>query len=416
MKVGLSTRNPVPSGSRERMRALLAQVGHPEEAFPVVHVTGSHGKSSVIAFLEAAFVASGYKTGVLSPTSLPGERVRLSGDPVPAGTLAPHLSRVEEAGEAGVRPIEKLAAAAFLLFAAEEVDIALVGAEIGGRHDLATCPPRRLLTLVTGVEEDRVDVFGRGVTRVSWEEAHTAAPGVPFLTVERKVEALAAFAEAAKRAGGALVILDPDEVRGRDLSWDGIRWELREDPLGLGELTTGPLGLYQQGNLALALGALCELVGGWELRPEAIKHGLSKVALRGRFEVISRAPYVVLDAARNPTGAAGLLRTLKSMPDPGGRRWLLFAIDRGQPVRATAETLFPAFDEVILCSGDGEETLPAQAVLPQARRLGMRCRMGGTLPSVVGELVPSIAAEDLLVVVGPKELLGEVHRELGPST
>ncbi len=395
------------------MRALLERLGHPEEAFLAVHVTGSHGKSSVITFLEAIFVASGYKTGVFSPSSPPGEEVRLSADPLALEDLEPYLAQVEEAAGRDTRPVEKLAAAAFLLFAARGVEIALISAEIGGRNDLTNCLPRKLLTLVTGVEEDRVDVFGRGWIKASWEEAYTSTPGVPFLTVERKVEALAAFAEVAKRMGGALVILDPEEVRGYDLSWEGVRWELRDDPLGLGELHTGPLGLYQQGNLALVLGALCELVGGWELHPEAIRDGLRHVRLHGRFEVVSRKPYIVLDAARNPAAAEALIKTIEAMPYSGGRKVLFFAINRGHPVRATTEALFPSFDEVILYSGEAEDLLPAQAILPQARRLGVRCWVGGELSSMLKEVAIAAAPEDMLLVVGPKDVLGEVYRELG---
>jgi dihydrofolate synthase/folylpolyglutamate synthase len=395
------------------MRALLGRLGNPEEGFPSIHVTGSHGKGSVVSFLEAAFAASGYRVGVLSPSSAPQEMVRLSAEPVPQTALEPYLSRVDKRCEVQARPVEKLAAAAFLFFAEEEVEIAVVGAEVGGRNDLANCLPHRLLTLVTCVEEDRVDLFGRGWTRASWEEAHTASPGVPLLTVERKVEALAAFAEATKRAGGALVILDPDEVQGREFSWDRVSWGLREDPLGLGEFSTPPLGLYQQANLALALGALCELVGGWELGRDAIKRGWTNVKIPGRFEVISRRPYVVLDAARNPAAAASVVKTLEAMPDPGGRRTLLFAIHRGQPVRSTAEVLFPAFDEVILCSGADEELLPAQALRPQARRLGVRCRLEPDPLAAVVNALEAASPEDLIVVVAPKKILAEVRRGLG---
>ncbi len=395
------------------MRALLGRLGNPEEGFPSIHVTGSLGKGSVVSFLEAAFAASGYRVGTLSPSSAPQEMVRLSAEPVPQTALEPYLSRVDERCEVQARPVEKLAAAAFLFFAEEEVEIAVVGAEVGGRNDLANCLPHRLLTLVTCVEEDRVDLFGRGWTRASWEEAHTASPGVPLLTVERKVEALATFAEATKRAGGALVILDPDEVQGREFSWDRVSWGLRDDPLGLGEFSTPPLGLYQQANLALALGALCELVGGWELGPDAIKRGWINVKLPGRFEVISRRPYVVLDAARNPAAAASVVKTLEAMPDPGGRRTLLFAIHRGQPVRSTVEVLFPAFDEVILCSGADEELLPAQALFPQARRLGVRCRLEPDPHAAVVKALEAASPEDLIVVVAPKKILAEVRRGLG---
>lgn len=415
MRANASTRRTTERGNVSRTRALLGRLGNPEAAFPAIHVTGTHGKSSVAAFLESVFAASGYRVGVFSPSSPLQEAVRLSGEAVSQRALEPYLSQVEDACEGVLLPVEKLAAATFLFFAEEEVEIAVVGAAVGGRNDPSNCLPHRLLTLVTCVEEDRVDLFGRGWGRASWEEAHSVSPGIPLLTVERKVEVLATFAEATKQAGGALVILDPDEVQSRELSWDHMRWELREDPLGLAGFTTSPLGLYQRGNLALALGALCELVGGWELGPDAIRRGLESARLPGRFEVVSRGPYLVLDAARNPAAATSLVETLKSMPDPGGKRTLFFAIHRGQPVRSTAEILFPAFDEVVLCSGDDAELLPASALLPQARRLGVHCRVESDPHTALARALDAAAAEDMIVVVAPKELLAEVRRGPGRS-
>lgn len=182
--------------------------------------------------------------------------------------------------------------------------------------------------------------------------------------------------------------------------------------MGLGTLSTVPWGLYQHANLALAIGALCELAGGLELSPEAIRRGMEAVRLPGRFEVVSRGPYVVLDAARNAVAASALARTLEAMPDPGGRRVLLFSIGRGQPVRATAEALFPGFAEVVLCSG-GQGALPPRALLPQARRLGVRCRVGGDPVSAAEEVLAELGADGLLVVVGPKEALLEVRGAIG---
>ncbi|NOX44999.1 MAG: hypothetical protein GXO72_04635 [Caldiserica bacterium] len=412
MKADALSRGHAPAGALPRMRALLRRLGHPEEAFPAVHVTGSHGKSSVVGFLEGIFVAAGYRVGTFVP-SFPTSPVRIGGEPVPVPALERVLSRVEGAATDGTSPAERLAAAAFSLFADVGVEIAFVGAGIGGRHDPANCLPRRLLTAVTAVEEDRVDLFGPGCARPSWEEARTASSGIPFLTVERRMETLAAFAETTKEVGAALVLLDPEDLSPVGFSWERAVWRSREDPLGLGEFETGPMGLYQRGNLALALGAVCELLGGWDLPPGAIRHGLARVELPVRFEVVSRRPYVVLDAARNPAAARSLIGTLEALPGTGGRRILLFGITRGQPVRATVEVLFPWFDHVVLLSIGGQDALPPQALLPQARRLGVRAEIGGPLPEALGDWLGSADEGDLIVAVGPKGALLEARGELG---
>jgi dihydrofolate synthase/folylpolyglutamate synthase len=287
------------------------------------------------------------------------------------------------------------------------VELALVEANCEARFDATRCLERPLLTLVTSVEEDTRFSLGQG--QAAWEQAGLARPGVPLLTTERKSQVLAAFAQRCREVGAALVLLDPQELEPVELTWQRAVWRSLPDPLGLGVFETRFLGAYQQANLALALGALAELVGGMPLGKEAIREGLASAHRPGRFEVVSLQPYVVLDGAQNPAGARALVDSLNRLPRPGGRRTLVFSARRDKLIRDTAGVLFPEFERVVLATPDCEGALPAEAVAPQAARLGVPWELGGELAEAVREAVRGLEDEDLLVVCGPLPALEEAR-------
>ena len=396
-----------------RGRALLSRLGHPEVRYPVIQVGGTNGKGSVVALLEAVFAAAGLRVGAYtSPESRdPLARVRVGMSVAPRERLRSLMEEVA-APEGGSEPgfptqEEALTAAAFSHFAQEGVDLALVEASCGGRFDATRCLDRPLLTLVTSVEEDTRFPLGPG--QAAWEQAGLARSGVPLITTERKSQVLAAFAQRCREVGAALVLLDPQELRPVELTWQRAVWRSQSDPLGLGAFETRFLGAYQQANLALALGALAELVGGMPLGREAIREGLASAHRPGRFEVVSLRPYVVLDGAQNPAGAQALVSSLDRLPRPRGRRTLVFSVRRDKLIRDTADVLFPEFQRVVLAAPDCEGALPAEAVVPQAARLGVPWELGGGLGEAVRRTVRGLGEEDLLVVCGPLPALEEAR-------
>ncbi|HAF71389.1 TPA: bifunctional folylpolyglutamate synthase/dihydrofolate synthase [Candidatus Acetothermia bacterium] len=402
----------------ERVRCLLSRLGHPEGRFPSIHVGGTNGKGSVVAFLESVLLAGGIQVGAYTSPDLgdPTERVRVGGRPIPerrlSGLIEEAILPLEELLSGPGRPtfFEAMTAAAFAYFAREGVELALVEVGLGGRYDATSSLARPFLTLITSVEEDHIDFFGPGLSQAAWEKAGIARQGVPLVTAERKPEVLATFAQECREVGAALVLVDPEDVQPVELSWERAVWRSRADPLGLGNFETGLVASYQAGNLSLVLGALAELVGGIPLSREAIREGLACASWPGRFEVVSRRPYIVLDGAHNPAGARALVEALARLPTPKGRRRLVFGVLRDKLVHRMAESLFPGFDEVVLVASRSPRALPPEAVAYQAKRLGVNWRIGGQVEETVKGLASTLGEDDLLVVCGSLTVVGEARR------
>ncbi len=266
-----------------RIERLLARLGNPErELPPVVHVAGTNGKGSVIAFLRAMLEAAGRRVHVYTSPHLVRfhERIRLGG----ALIAEPELVRLLEECEAanGPTPItffEVTTAAAFLAFARQPADILLLETGLGGRLDATNVVPRPLLSIITPVSIDHEQFLGNGLAAIAGEKAGILKSGVPAVIGPQPAAALAAI-EARAAAVGAPLHLAGRDWRGEQ-NGDGLAFHGR-----LGDrLFQRPAlrGAHQVENAAIALAA-AELLEGFGLDPTALDRGLAEASWPGRLQ------------------------------------------------------------------------------------------------------------------------------------
>ncbi|GGM97563.1 bifunctional folylpolyglutamate synthase/dihydrofolate synthase [Thermus composti] len=272
-----------------RVRALLDRLGNPEGAFQAVHVLGTNGKGSVVAYLEAAFRASGLAYGAYTSPHLLDfrERIRTHLGLIPEEEVARFVAWARE--EAWAEPpgfFDLATALAFHHFRERGVALAAVEAGVGGEKDATNALSRVVLTVLANVGEDHLEALGGSLQAVAREKAGAFREGVPVVTGARGV-GLAVAREVAARRGAPLYVLDP------------------EDPLFALPAPPGLKGAYQEENARLAAAAL-RLLGFPE---EAIAQGLKEAKNPGRMErFLWEGVEVYLDGAHNPPAAEALAR------------------------------------------------------------------------------------------------------------
>lgn len=371
--------------SFERMELLLSRLGDPQSGLFVIQVAGTHGKTSVISFLEAVFCAAGLRVGVCTSLDFPdpAQALRLQGERVSPIAVSALLSLALDPWEEFVfgpgRPTmyEALTAVALAHFAKAQADLVVLEASTGHRFD-PTNFVRPWLSLLTRVEA------GERTAALAWEAAKLARPGVPLLTTAVEDEALEAVARACRTSGAALALVDPEDVELLELRWDRAIWRSRSDPFGLGPFETKFLGAYQRANLSLVLAALAELFGGFPLTREAVREGLSQAYLPGRFELIHSRPWIILDAAQDLGAAQAVLESLDSLPFIPGRRTLLLAHPEERLGQKMGDHLQPAFQEI--------------AHFPPVE-----------LPLRLPRVLRGLGENDFLLILGPHAVLQEVR-------
>jgi dihydrofolate synthase / folylpolyglutamate synthase len=284
----------------DRMRRLLTALGSPQEAFAAIHVVGTNGKSSSVRMSAALLEAHGVRAGAfLSPhlTSF-AERIRigdadLDGDVFAAAVqrAAAAAAKVDRTLEAGdrVTQFELVTAAGFDELARQGVEVAVVEAGLGGRHD-ATNVLSAPIVVLTNVGLEHTRWLGPTVVDIAREKLAVVRRGATLVTgpLDPEVERLA-------RETGARVVAAPP-------------------------IEAGPAG-YQRGNFAVAAAAARAYLG--ELDPETVAAVAARVQVPGRMQITGERPLTIYDGAHNPSGMAALAAAL---PDAIGDRPLVAVV------------------------------------------------------------------------------------------
>lgn len=307
-----------------RLDATLRAVellGDPHRAAPVIHLTGTNGKTSTSRMIESILRAQGLRTGLLTSPHLVRftERIRIDGEPIADEAvarnweeIAPFVDIVDaELGARGDEPLtffEALTVLAFAAFADAPVDVVVLEVGMGGEWDSTNVADGQV-AVFTPIALDHVQRLGRTITEIARTKAGIIKPGAAVVTAFQAPEALEVLHEvaAAKEAtvaveGGAFAVLDSRvAVGGQLVSIRGLAGEYRDLPLPL-------YGRHQAENAAIAVAAVESFLGGAvRLADDVLEDGLGAVSSPGRLHPISTEPTLLVDAAHNPHGAAALV-------------------------------------------------------------------------------------------------------------
>jgi dihydrofolate synthase / folylpolyglutamate synthase len=337
----------------ERMRTLLRLLGNPQDRYPTLHVGGTSGKGSTATMLAAALTAAGKRAGLHTKPHLQSitERARIDGTDITQERFAELLEEMMPSIEATTvelgRPsyYETLLALAFVYFAREHVDAAVIEVGLGGTLD-GTNVITPQVSVITNVGYDHTDVLGDTLEAIATEKAGIAKPGVPLITAVEDSGARRIIEERCAQVGAPFVsVLDLANIDARAGTrfWpQPVQEFIVHTDRAAYQITLPALGIFQRLNAATAIVALERLPGEMQPSPEAIQQGLSRVALPGRMEIFPGHPAVLFDVAHNPDKAQHLVASVRE----------LFASQRIHFVVAIGE------------SKDAREILRALRVLP----------------------------------------------------
>jgi dihydrofolate synthase/folylpolyglutamate synthase len=311
----------------ERMRRLMTALDSPHRRFESIHVVGTNGKSSTTRMAAAVLRRHGLRTGAyLSPhlTSF-AERVEIAEQQITPERFAAAVQRSSQAAalvdrtlgeDDRVTQFEALTAAAYWSLAEAGVEVAVIEAGLGGRHD-ATSVIDSSVQVLTNVGLEHTRWLGPTERHIAEEKLAVVRPGGTLVTGPLGDEAASVAAREAAGRGARLVRAGSEfYVSGEaalTIATPGGRYtgvELR------------PLGRFQRANFAAAVAA-AEAFLGRTLDVEAVRRAASDLNLPGRLEVVASEPLVVLDGAHNPSGAQALA---ESLPGVVGERPLIAVV------------------------------------------------------------------------------------------
>ncbi|CTF33987.1 bifunctional folylpolyglutamate synthase/dihydrofolate synthase [Streptococcus pneumoniae] len=315
-------RTDQPHFGLERMMELLALRGNPHLKLKVIHIGGTNGKGSTIAFLKNLLEKLGLRVGVFSSPYLIHytDQISINGESIPEARLetlmADYQSLIE--GEAianlqGTTEFEIITAIAYDYFASEQVDVAIMEVGMGGLLD-STNVCQSILTGITTIGLDHVALLGDTLEAIAEQKAGIIKQGIPLVTGRIAPEALAMIDRIAEGKDASRLRYERDYqvshqksvVTGEVFDYTSV---VRQ-----GRFQTGLLGLHQIENAGMALALLdtfCQEDGRELASNDLIAQALEETSWPGRLEVVSRDPLMILDGAHNPHAIRALLATLQ---------------------------------------------------------------------------------------------------------
>lgn len=413
-----------------RVERLLERLGNPHQAYPSFHVAGTKGKGSVSSFIASALHQAGLRTAFYSSPHLVDfrERIQIDGAMIPEPELARLVDELEPlvAQVPGLTMYEIVTVLAFLYFARQEVDCAVIEVGLGGRLD-ATNVLRPLVSVITSLSYDHTHLLGDRLSDIAGEKAGIIKTGVPVVLAPQQHEAENVVARVAKERGSPLVRVGKDwlyapgvhRLSGQSLYiWSAAEQDQMDAFVqsGGGEEWVPPrfeiplLGYHQVTNCAVAYAALhVARAQGFQVPEEAIRRGFARTSWPGRFQVLSKDPIVILDAAHNRDSALKLRIALDDY-FPGQPITMVFGASVDKDLTGMFEELLPRVARLIATQADHARATEVGDLAALAHGHGTRVETVVPVAQALDRALALLRPDEVLLVTGSLFVVGEALR------
>lgn len=386
-----------------RVRALLASLGDPQGAYPIVHVAGTSGKGSTATAIAWILTTAGYRTGLHTSPYLQAatEKIQIDNVLIDAAEFSGLVESTLDAASALPAfedvPItygEAWVAMTLHWFARQRVDVAVLETGAGGRFDL-TNVVNPVASVITSIGFDHTETLGSTISDIAWHKAGIIKPGIPVITAVEGIEALEVItAEAASQ--GARLIRVPGPTATATEASTGIA--------------------FHQSNMALAAAAVAELTSsGFRATESEIRGGIDHMRIPARIERMQDQPVVLLDGAHNPQKMEALASNLRDLAPvgPGGMRTAIFGALDSKNHQDMLKALIPVIDRFVLTTPRvfGKRGFEPFDLAGQIQALGFQgdVRVVADPLAAMGTAVDLAGPEDAIVATGSMYLVGNIR-------
>ncbi len=420
--------------SLDRIAALCRLLGDPQTAYPVVHLTGTNGKTSTARMIDSLLRTLDLRTGRFTSPHLQSmtERISLDGEPLSEdlfveafADVAAYAQVVDDSQPHPLSFFELTVAMAYAAFADAPVDAAVVEVGLGGTWD-ATNVADGAVAVVTPIAVDHDRYLGDRPEVIAVEKSGIIKPGAQAVLAEQEPEVLEVLMRRAAEVGATVVREGVDfalvdrvqAVGGQQITLQGLAGTYEDVFLPLH-------GVHQARNAAVALAAVESFTGSKELDGDLVRTAFAEVTSPGRLEVVRRSPTVLLDAAHNPHGVRASVEAIQDefsfSPLVG-----VVGVMADKDVEQILRELEPVLSHVICTQNSSDRALPAAELADIADdlfgsdRVSLASRLDDAIERAISQADATEGYEDALgsggvLVTGSVVTAGEARILLGGS-
>ena len=394
--------------------ALCNYLGNPQNKIKTIHVAGTNGKGSVSHMLAAVLQENNYKTGLYTSPHLKDfrERIKINGNMIAESFLIDFVEKTKAISEE-IKPsfFELTFVMALDYFASQEADIAIIETGLGGRLD-STNVITPLLSVITNISFDHMDILGDTLTKIAYEKAGIIKESIPVVIGESIPETKTVFINKAEETHSSIFFVkEKFEVLSSEYDVKYLQLEILDKKTEQKNNYRLDLnGFYQEKNILTVLTSIELLKKDFSLKEEKIKSALSNVKKRtgffGRWEIIRQKPTVALDVAHNEDGIKQLLNQISKSKFKNLH--LVFGIVKDKDLRKVLEQ-FPKNATYYFTKAHNPRALSEQELKEKAAQYQLN---GNSYPDVNKALkaaVGNASEKDLIVVCGSVFVISEVE-------
>lgn len=408
-----------------RMERLLAGLRNPHLGLEAVHVAGTKGKGSTAAMIESVLRAAGYVTGFYTSPHLHTfrERIRVNGKMIAKGDVAAGVEKIMPLTKEmpDVTSFEIMTALAFDYFAAKQVEIGVLEVGLGGRLDATNVITPRV-SVITSISYDHTAVLGKTLGEIAREKAGIIKTRVPVVCAPQRDEALDVIRATARERSAPLVTVSSQlecmvagsrfrlAPRSQTLDAQSFDWEAGAKTKI--RLTLPLVGRHQLENAATALAAIEVLRNqGAHVSDRAIREGIASVNWPGRFELLARSPYIIVDGAHNGDSARQLVATANRL-FPEAPITFIFGTLADKDARGMLEELLGRSSSLIITRPRHPRAADPAKLVGLARERGIEPQVTDSINRALGQALREATRETVIVVTGSVAFSGEAREIL----
>ncbi len=395
----------------DHIRALVKDLKHPERTFKSIHIAGTNGKGSTASILASVFQAAGYKTGLYTSPHLISvrERIQINSVMISESRFTDYLQKYRPLFEKNrASYFEIMTAMAFLYFADEKVDIAILETGLGGRLD-ATNVITPELCIITDISFDHTKTLGRRLKLIAAEKAGIYKQNIPCVTGVQRPQIIAHLKDLAKQKS-VPVFSTREEVHTKNyaLNETGCRFQFKWKDTVLHNLHLNLLGIHQVKNASTALLALQVLQQNeWAFSEQDVRQGLQSVNWPARLQLLPGVPRLLIDSAHNNAGIRNLVYNLNSLFS-FRKLIFVFGVLRDKDYSAMLHKIASVADVILFTKPDNERALDPTVLSCHDSVSKKTTEVYESINEAINRACAIAGHEDLICAAGSIYFVGEV--------
>ena len=398
----------------DNIRELLERLGNPQDQLRVVHIAGTNGKGSTLAFLAGIFRESGYRAGrYVSPASFSyEERFRINEENISKKDLCFYMEKIKNVAEEMVKDglshptmFEIETALSFLYFLDKKVDVVLLETGMGGRLDATNVVKKPIATVIASIGMDHMQFLGDTLEKIASEKAGIIKEGCPVISYDNTKEVIK---NKAKQMHAKVTFVNSAGIRVLQESLNGESFSYRSsDGRWYEKIEIPLLGRHQINNAALALETLNVIKNYYCISDFQTEDGMRKTIWRGRIEILEREPMVICDGAHNPDGAKSLLSFLQNN-FTNQRLIYIMGVLSDKDYEQMVQILAPSADKIYTVAPDNPRALSSRELCNCISKYHQNVEERQRLAECLSEVRQKAEKDDVIIICGTLSFQNEL--------